>query len=285
MALISNFFVIRFTLISYTSVTRTEKEVRKRTKELTEANSGLEISARNLQEFVRVASHDLREPLRIITDFMILLRTEYGDVLDDEAKKYIEYCVSGSTHMKELLADVLKYSDVDTNVRPFEDVIVDDVLNEVIKKLDAPFEEAEVKLTSGVMPMIHCDRNQFYLLLYNLIENAIKYQAEANPHIHVGFKEGVGEWIFFVQDNGIGIAQRHQDRVFELFQQLHPDDSVHGTGIGLPICKRIVERHNGRIWIESLEGQGTTVYFSIRYAVLEEPSDSSEDTSDGILCS
>ena len=283
--LVSNFFVISFILISYNSASRTEKEVRKRTKELTEANIGLEISTRNLQDFVRVASHDLREPLRTITDFMILLRTEYGDVLDDEARKYIEYCVSGSNHMKELIADVVKYSDVDTEVRSFENVSVDDVLNEVLKSLDAPIEEAEAKLTRGVMPMIHCDRSQLYLLLHNLIENAIKHRGQANLHINVGFKEGVDEWIFFVQDNGIGIAQRHHDRVFELFQQLHPDDSVHGTGIGLPICKRIVERHNGRIWIESLEGQGTTFFFSIRHPDVEEPSDSSEEVRVGILCS
>ncbi|KKN41659.1 hypothetical protein LCGC14_0721050 [marine sediment metagenome] len=218
---------------------------------------------RELQEFVYVASHDLQEPLRMVISFTQLIAKKLEDKLDDDTKEFINYAVDGATRMKNLINDLLSYSRVTTRGETFKKVNIKKVLEEVILNLQIKIKETGAKITYGEFPSLLADRTQILQLFQNLISNAIKFRSKENPLIHISVKRANQELIFSVEDNGIGIEKRFFDKIFIIFQRLHTRNEYPGTGIGLAICKKIIERLDGRIWVVSEVGKGTIFKFVI----------------------
>jgi signal transduction histidine kinase len=243
---------------------QTEITERKRAEEeLEQYASELERSNQELQQFAYVASHDLQEPLRMVTSYVQLLQRRYRGQLDSDADEFIAFAVDGATRMQALIKGLLTYSRVGTRGKPFEPTDTETTLNHTLMNLKLAIEESDTVVTHDPLPTVIADAMQMEQLLQNLIGNAIKFKREHPPRVHVGASRQNGEWIFSVQDNGIGIEPRYNDRIFLIFQRLHTRDQYPGTGIGLAVCKRIVERHNGRIWVQSEPDQGSTFYFTI----------------------
>jgi PAS domain S-box-containing protein len=220
-------------------------------------------SNRELEQFAYVASHDLQEPLRMVASYSQLLARRYQDQLDKDAREYIDFAVAGALRMQELISDLLAYSRVNTRGRPFDPTPCDEILSETLANLRLALDESGAVVTHDALPTVLADRIQIGQLLQNLLSNALKFRGQAPPRVHVGAECGDGEWVFSVRDNGIGIAPEYFDRIFVIFQRLHTRDEYAGTGIGLAVCKKIVERHGGRIWVESETGKGSTFYFSL----------------------
>lgn len=216
-----------------------------------------------LQQFAYVASHDLQEPLRTIASYLQLLETRYKDKLDKDAQDFIYYAVDGATRMKKLINDLLVYSRVDRADEPHKPTPLTTVLDRVVSQLQVTIADNNATITHDPLPTLTVDENQMVQLLQNLIGNAIKYKGDHPPHIHIGARRDKTEWIITVRDNGIGIEPQYLERIFIIFQRLHSVRQYPGTGIGLAICKKIVERHNGRIWAESVPGEGTTIAFAL----------------------
>ena len=237
---------------------------RKRTEEAL-AGYARELARSNeeLQQFAYVASHDLQEPLRMVASYLQLLEKRYKNNLDDDAKEFINYAVDGATRMKALINDLLTYSRVGTHGKLFEPVDCEKIFNRTLANLETKIVESGAVITYDPMPEVIADEGQIVQLFQNLMSNAIKFRGDKTPEIHVGAKRTGREWQFCVRDNGIGIAPEFIDRIFVLFQRLHTIDEYEGTGIGLAICKKVVERHGGRIWVESQPGRGATFYFTI----------------------
>jgi light-regulated signal transduction histidine kinase (bacteriophytochrome) len=238
-------------------------EQKKTEKELAEKAEDLVRSNRELQQFAYVASHDLKEPLRMVTTYVQMLDRRYGNTMDADAKEYINFAVEGSKRMYALVEDLLTYSRVETSVVPFEQVSMDQVMLTALKDLGETIETSGATVTATDLPEVHADPQQMVQLMENLIGNAIKFRREEPPSVRITALHGSNEWIFAVQDNGIGIEKEYKDKVFQMFQRLHPRETFPGTGIGLAICKKVVERHGGRIWFESEPGEGTTFFFSL----------------------
>jgi len=237
---------------------------RKRAEEkLKAALADLERSNKELEQFAYVASHDLQEPLRMVSSYTQLLAQRYEGQLDEKAKKYIDYAVDGAIRMQRLINDLLTYSRVGTRGNPLAPTDSRAVLGEALRNLAAMIEEKQALVTNDDLPTVRADASQLAQVFQNLIANAIKFRGEAPPRVHVSAREQAGEWIFSVADNGIGIDPQYADRLFVIFQRLHTRDEYPGTGIGLALCRRIVERHGGRIWFESELGKGSTFYFTI----------------------
>jgi PAS domain S-box-containing protein len=234
-------------------------DIQKAEAELERTVDQLERSNEQLQQFAYVASHDLQEPLRMVSSYVDLLASEYGDELDDEADEYIEFAVDGARRMQAMIDDLLRYSRVHTQGEEFEEIDTDAVLDRVLRDLELLIAETDAEVTSGDLPTVFADENQLRQLLQNLVSNAVEHAGDDGPPtVHVdGENRGDGV-VLSVADNGPGIPLDHQERVFELFEQSTRDDD--GTGIGLAICQRIVNRHEGEIWIESDDGEGTTFY-------------------------
>lgn len=232
-------------------------------KELGLVIKKLEISNKELEQFAYVASHDLQEPLRMVSSFAQLLEKRYKTKLDEDADDYIYYIVEGAKRMKDLIEDLLTFSRLNTQIREFENINMSNVLNNVLSNLHTSIEEMNARITNDPLPVIKGDPTQIMQLLQNLITNALKFHGREPPKIHVSAADLGGHWKFGVSDNGIGIDPSHQKQIFHLFKRLHSNSEYPGTGIGLSICKRIVERHNGKIWIESEPGIGSTFYFTI----------------------
>ncbi|MBS3753515.1 MAG: PAS domain S-box protein [Anaerolineales bacterium] len=230
---------------------------------LEETMRELERSNEELQRFAYVASHDLQEPLRMVTSYLQLLVRRYGDRLDGDAQEFIDYAVDGASRMKQLINDLLTYSRVDTRGVSLQPVDVEQVLDDVLENLQFRVEETEAGIIRHPLPIVPGDKSQLEQLFQNLIDNALKFRGNEAPRVEVGAEKGDGEWVFSVKDNGIGMDSRFKDRVFIIFQRLHTRDEYEGTGIGLAVSKRIVERHGGEIWYESEPGEGTTFYFTI----------------------
>ena len=230
---------------------------------LRETLKNLERSNRELEQFAYVASHDLQEPLRMVASYVQLLERRYKDKLDDSARDFINYAVDGANRMKTLINDLLAYSRVETRGKPHERTDMSLVLGETIVSLKTMIEENQAIITNDELPDVWGDKGQIRQLLQNLIANAIKFSGENLPHVHLSAKEIEAEWVFSVKDNGIGIDPQFFDRIFTIFQRLHAKGDYTGTGIGLSICKRIVERHGGRIWLTSEPGKGSTFYFTV----------------------
>jgi signal transduction histidine kinase len=232
-------------------------------KELAEKAEGLVRSNKELQQFAYVASHDLKEPLRMVTTYVQMLDRRYGDKLDGEAKEFIGFAVEGSKRMYSLVEDLLTYSRVETSLMPFSKVAMDQVMEVALKDLSEPIEASGASVTVEPLPEVHADFRQMVQLMENLVANAIKFRKEESPSVHISSSLVDSEWVFSVKDNGIGIDEKYSDKVFQMFQRLHQRETFPGTGIGLAICKKVVERHGGRIWFESEPGRGATFFFCL----------------------
>jgi len=232
-------------------------------RELEEIASKLKISNKELEQFAYVASHDLQEPLRMVTSFTQLLERRYKDKLDVDADEYIGFIVEGSKRMKYLIDDLLEFSRLNTQNREFESVLLKITLEDVLRNLNATIKENNAKISHDPLPTIRGDRSQINQLLQNLIANAIKFHGDEPPKVHISAEESGNEWIISVNDKGIGIDPDHQEQIFRIFKRLHTREEYAGTGIGLAICKRIIDKHNGKIWVESELGKGSTFYFTI----------------------
>jgi light-regulated signal transduction histidine kinase (bacteriophytochrome) len=239
-----------------------EDRVRERTAELTRSNELLE-------EFAYVASHDLQEPLRMVTNFLQLLSERYGDKLDGTGHEFIGFAVGGAERMQKLIQGLLAYSRVGRHGKELAPVSCEAVLEHALTNLHPALAEADARVTHDPLPTVDGDESQLVQLFQNLIGNAIKFRRGERPRIHVAAEREGESWLFRVGDNGIGIEPQHSTRIFRIFQRLHTREEYPGTGIGLAICKRIVERHHGRIWVESVPGQGSTFCFTIGSAARE----------------
>lgn len=222
----------------------------------------LEISNRELEQFAYVASHDLQEPLRMVISFTQLLEKKYKDMLDEDADDYIGFIVEGSHRMKDLIDDLLAFSRFNTEKVDFKLTDLNQVLDDVLFGLKSTIKEEDVHIVRDSLPMVYCDSSQIGQVFQNLLSNSIKFHQTA-PRIHISAEENDMEWMLGVSDEGIGIHPDHHKQIFDVFKRLHTRQEYAGTGIGLSICKRIVERHNGRIWIESKLGKGASFYFTI----------------------
>ena len=242
-----------------------EREERLRAEAaLAEQTEALERSNNELQQFAYVVSHDLQEPLRMVTSYMSLLQRRFGGALDGEAEEFIGFAVDGAERMRALIRDLLEYSRVGTRARPFVATSFDDVIDEALSNLLVRIDETGAAISRDAMPTLDADQSQMVRLFQNLIGNALKYAREDEPPaVHLSAENLDGGWVFSVRDNGIGIAPEHFNRIFGVFQRLHGRGEYEGTGIGLAICNRIVERHGGRIWVESEPGQGATFTFRL----------------------
>jgi PAS domain S-box-containing protein len=237
---------------------------RKRAEEvLAEKSDALARSNAELEQFAYVASHDLQEPLRMVASYVQLLQRRYEGKLDKNADEFINYAVDGAKRMGVMIDDLLQFSRVGTRGKPFQITDCESVFEKVINNLQIIIAESGSKITHDPLPKVYGDDVQLTQLFQNLIVNALKFHGDNIPEVHVTARKKGLEWIFSVRDNGIGIDPQYFDRVFIIFQRLHNKSEYPGSGIGLAICKKIVERHGGKIWIESELGKGSTFYFSI----------------------
>uniref|UniRef100_A0A7C3VFP3 histidine kinase n=1 Tax=Planktothricoides sp. SpSt-374 TaxID=2282167 RepID=A0A7C3VFP3_9CYAN len=237
---------------------RAEQELAQRAKELERSNAELE-------NFAYIASHDLQEPLRTITNFAQLLFLRYQGKLDGKADRYIGFIVQGCSRMQQLIEDLLDYARVDKGGRKFTPTDCDRVLDRALANLNAGLETTGAVVQREALPVVMGDEPQLVDLFQNLIANALKFHGSEPPRVDIWAEKRDGEWLFGVRDRGIGIEPRFFDRIFVIFQRLHSLDDYPGTGIGLAICKKIVERHGGRIWVESELGNGCVFYFTIPF--------------------
>lgn len=231
---------------------------------LREANENLRRSNQELEQFAYVASHDLQTPLRAVTSFAGLLQKRYGERLDARGHTYLSHIVQGGERMKRLVDDLLAFSRVHTQQRPPQPVDSANTLREVVELLGPELEASGGWVTSGPLPWVQADEGQLSRLLVNLIGNALKYRRpEVPPRVHVTAQPEGSLWRFAVADNGVGIDARYHEQVFVPFQRLHAQDDIEGTGLGLAVSRKIVERHGGQLWLESVPGQGSTFFLTL----------------------
>jgi light-regulated signal transduction histidine kinase (bacteriophytochrome) len=230
---------------------------------LRQTNEALIRSNVELQRFAHVAAHDLQTPLRGIGSFAELLRLNFHDQLDEKGREWLDRILNCAVQLRTLVRDLLQYSSVDA--QPFDagSVSMDHVLDRVLLLLDAEIQATHCVVTRAELPMVSGEESQLVQVLLNLLANAIKYRSSRTPSIHVAVERFNDDWLFAVRDNGIGIDAHHFDRIFEVFERLHSAQDYPGTGIGLAICRRIVQRHGGNIWVESQLGVGSTFFFTL----------------------
>jgi PAS domain S-box-containing protein len=245
-------------------------ERRKSVKKINELNISLEKRAEELLEsneelerFAYIASHDLQEPLRMVTSFLQLLKKKYTDQLDETANKYISFAVDGSDRMKNLIQDLLEYSRVGVNKDDFAEVDLNLVSREVLGMFSESIRNSSAQITTAQLPLVKGRKVQLQQLFQNLLSNAIKYRSEATPVIQIGCLDKKSYWEFFIRDNGIGIDPKFNEKIFIIFQRLHNKSEYAGTGIGLSICRKIIEVHGGNLWVESEIGKGSTFRFTL----------------------
>jgi len=233
-----------------------EAQLRMRTVELERSN-------RDLEQFAYVASHDLQEPLRMVTGFTQLLQQRYEGRLDSDADEFIGYTLSGVKRMHDLIQELLEYARVGTRGGAFRPTNLNPALRQVLEMMDVTISEAGATVTSDELPVVVCDVNQIERVFQNLVGNAIKFRGEVPPEVHIGVRSTDSGWEFCVRDNGMGIAPEDSERVFKLFERLASGERYSGTGMGLTISKRIVERHGGTMWVEETPGGGATIAFTL----------------------
>jgi PAS domain S-box-containing protein len=233
-----------------------EDLVKQRTEELARSN-------KDLEQFAYVASHDLQEPLRAVSGFVSLLERQLQDSLNEKTKEYMNFTVDGVTRMQSLINGLLEYSRIDTRGKPPEKTDSSKPLADAVLSLQASIKESGAKITHDNLPTVNFDPVQLSQLFQNLISNAIKFRSKAPPEIHVSAERLDKAWQFVIRDNGIGIEAQYAERIFMIFQRLHTRKKYPGTGIGLSLCKKIIERHGGKIWVESKQGRGSTFYFTV----------------------
>lgn len=221
-------------------------------------------SNEQLQQFAYIASHDLQEPLRMVVSYLELLQKRYANALDTDAQEFIGYAVDGAIRMKALIAGLLQYSRLETGEQNIHTLIsLDSILDKTLTNLSVAITDSGATITHDPLPHLQADSLQMMQLFQNLISNGMKFRGKEPIRIHIGAVQHASEWRFSVQDNGIGIAPEYRERIFGMFQRLHTRAAYEGTGIGLAVCQKIVERHHGRIWVESTVGQGSTFYFTL----------------------
>ncbi|MBW8907339.1 MAG: PAS domain S-box protein [Betaproteobacteria bacterium] len=242
---------------------RAEAELRRAHDELARKAEELQRSNAELEQFAYVASHDLQEPLRMVSSYTQLLARRYSDKLDGDAREFMNYVVDGAARMKQLIEDLLAYSRVGTKGKEFKPVSLEAPLKRAVTNLRAAIEESGAAVSWDSLPRVDVDEVQLVQLFQNLIGNALKFRGQAPPRIHVSAQEENAEWRVSIADNGIGIEPQYFERIFMLFQRLHTMGEYPGTGIGLAICKKVAERHGGRIWLESQLGAGSTFHFTL----------------------
>jgi light-regulated signal transduction histidine kinase (bacteriophytochrome) len=239
----------------FSSLKESRERIRQYSMELEQRNT-------ELNNFTSIAAHDLRAPLRAISGFAGLLQKNYKDKLDAKADDYISYIVEGTERMNHLINDLLKYARVGIREKPLVPVDVNTVIQKTLADLTFEITQSNAAITVDPLPRVSADNLELIQLFQNLIGNAIKYRSNA-PRIHISAEQRDGEWLFQISDNGIGIDPLQFDRIFQIFSRLHSSDAYSGTGIGLAICKKIVEGLGGRIWVESKPGEGSTFFFTL----------------------
>lgn len=271
--------------VLHARVQRDRQEAARRAAErdLLSAVENLDRSNRDLEQFAYVASHDLQEPLRMVSSYTQLLAERYQNQLDDKARLYIHYAVDGALRMQQLITDLLTFSRVATRGAPFALIDSHEALGQAIAALALSIREVSALVTSDELPVVPADATQLTQVFQNLISNSIKFRrGDTPPRIHVTARSEGNDWLFSVNDNGIGIDPRYSAKIFAIFQRLHNRAEYPGTGIGLAICKRVIERHGGRIWFESEPGRGTTFRFTLpaRRGKETDPDESRADQTD-----
>jgi PAS domain S-box-containing protein len=244
------------TVQDITDLKLTEEKLRLRTEELARSNA-------ELQQFAYVASHDLQEPLRMVINYLSLLQRKFPDKIDTKAQEYIHFAVDGGERMRQLIDDLLEYSRVDTRGKEPTPTPMNAVVAKTLALLEAPIEESKAEIVVDSLPTVTADESQMVQVMQNLVGNAIKFRGFERPRVQISVSPGTDEWIFAVRDNGIGLNMENADKIFQMFQRLHGRGEYPGTGVGLAIVKKIVERHGGRIWVESAEGKGATFFFTM----------------------
>lgn len=238
-------------------------ELARQADELRAANEALLRSNMELQQFAYIASHDLQSPLRSISGFVQLLQAEYEGRIDEQADDWIRRTVDSIRRMQALIQDLLAYSRVDSRSHSRETIAFREVVDDALSLLEAPILESGARIVCGDLPTVVGERALLVQLVHNLIGNAVKYRADEPPFIRIEARRRGGKWLFSVKDNGIGIEAKYQQRIFEIFHRLHSQGEHPGTGIGLAICRRVVHRHGGRIWMRSEPGKGTVFCFTL----------------------
>ena len=233
-----------------------QESLSKKTQDLSRSND-------DLKQFAYVASHDLQEPIRMVVRYSQLLEKHLQGKLDAQGWEYLNFVVDGANRMQSLINDLLAYSVVDTRLEPFEKINTEKIFQHAMKNLHLAIEESSAEIICDPLPQVWANPVQLTQLFQNLIGNSVKFRREKHPRIHISVQHKDNEWLFSIQDNGIGLDEQYAKRIFEIFQRLHTRDEYPGTGIGLAICKKIIERHGGRIWVKSILGEGSTFYFTI----------------------
>jgi signal transduction histidine kinase len=261
-------------LASKEELNREVEERRQAQDELKKTLTDLERSNKELEQFAYVASHDLQEPLRMVSSYTQLLGERYGDQLDEKAKKFINYAVDGAIRMQQLIQDLLLFSRVTTRGEEFQPVDSRAALGMAVSGLGETIRESGALVTNDDdFPQVMADQTQLAQVFQNLISNAIKFRGPNQPLVHVSVRAEDLHWLFSVKDNGIGIDPRYRGKVFVIFQRLHTREEYPGTGIGLALCERIIKRHGGEIWFDSKPGEGSTFYFTFPKRTEEGHSD------------
>jgi PAS domain S-box-containing protein len=243
-------------IVDVTRRKRAENALRSYAVELNRSNAELE-------QFAYVASHDLQEPLRMVGSYLQLLEQRYSDALDEDAREFIAYAVDGASRMKKLIQDLLAYSRVQRSKAEHAPVSMQTALERALDNLTMTIEESNAVITHDPLPTVHGNESQLAQVFQNLISNAIKFRGDQPPRVHIAATDKADHWEIAVRDNGIGIEAEYLERIFVIFQRLHSREQYEGTGIGLAICRKIVQYHGGQIWAQSTPGEGTTFSFTI----------------------
>lgn len=248
-------------------------------QDLTETVRRLEQSNDRLRQFAYIASHDLQEPLRMVSSFLQLLENRYADELDQEAREFIDFAVDGAARMRDMIDDLLAFSRLQQEDYTLELVDCNAVIENVLADLHVQIEKDDAEVTYGSLPTVHGNETHLEQLFQNLIANALKYNDSQHPRIHIKAEQRSDQWLFSVIDNGIGIDPEHTDQIFEIFNRLHSRSDYPGTGIGLSLCQEIINQHGGDIWVESEPGEGSEFYFTLPILQDHEQPTTQQSTS------